>query len=49
MSNQKGIENIDRNFKIETKIELEGLRFYEARQKPFELYGFYDPYNEPVY
>ena len=49
MSKEFNIENIDRNFKIETNIEAEGLRFFEARQKPFQLYGFYDPYNESVY
>ena len=35
------IEDIDKNFKIETKIEKEGLKFYNALNAPFEIYGVY--------
>ena len=35
------IEDIDKNFKIETNIEKEGLKFYDSLQKPFEIYGVY--------
>lgn len=35
------IEDIDKNFKIETKIEKEGLKFYNALSEPFEIYGVY--------
>lgn len=34
---------IDSNFKIETKIQQEGLRFYDALQAPFQICGvFYE-------
>lgn len=35
------IEDIDKNFKIETNIEKEGLKFYDSLQKPFKIYGVY--------
>ena len=33
------IEDIDKNFKVETKIEREGLKFYNSLSAPFEIYG----------
>ena len=37
------IANIDKNFKIETKINKSDIRFYDARMEPFKIYGvFYE-------
>ncbi len=35
------IVKIDKNFKIETKIEREGLVFFDADEAPFKIYGVY--------
>ena len=35
------ISKVDKNFKVETKIEREGLVFYDADQAPFKVYGVY--------
>lgn len=35
------ISKIDKNFKIETKIEREGLTFYDIDQAPFKIYGVF--------
>ena len=35
------ISKIDKNFKIETKIEREGLKFYDVDQAPFKVCGVY--------
>ena len=45
MSKEFNIENIDRNFKIETNIDADDLRFYDVREEPFELYGFCEPFK----
>ena len=37
------IADIDENFKVETKIEKEGIKFYNALSEPFKIYGvFYE-------
>ena len=37
------ISKIDKNFKVESKIEREGLTFYDIDEAPFKIYGvFYD-------
>lgn len=33
------LEDIDKNFKVETKIEQEGLYFLNSREEPFRIYG----------
>lgn len=34
---------IDKNFVVETKIDKEGIKFYNCMEKPFEVYGvFYE-------
>ena len=33
------IEDLDKNFKLETKIKREGLRFINALEKPFSVHG----------
>lgn len=35
------ISKIDSNFKVETKIERNGLRFYDAESKPFKIHGIH--------
>ena len=35
------IAEIDKNLKVETKIEKEGLKFYDAKCEPFKIYGVY--------
>ncbi len=35
------VEDADKNLKVETKIEQEGLRFYNALSEPFKIYGVY--------
>ena len=37
----KNIAEIDKNLAIETSIEREGLRFYDAEQAPFQIYGIF--------
>ena len=37
----KDISEIDKNLKIETSIEREGLTFFNSLSKPFKLYGIY--------
>lgn len=37
------ISQIDPNFKVETKLQEEGLHFYNVKQLPFQIYGvFYE-------
>ena len=36
-----GIEKIDSNFIIETKIVREGLKFFDAKNSPFTLHGIF--------
>ena len=35
------IENIDKNFKIETKIDKPDIEFHSARSAPFRIYGVF--------
>ena len=35
------ISKIDKNFKVETKIEREGLKFYDIDETPFKIYGVF--------
>lgn len=35
------ISKIDKNFKVETKIEREGLTFYDIDEDPFKIYGVF--------
>ena len=35
----KNISEIDKNFKVETKIERENLQFFDAETSPFRIYG----------
>ena len=35
------ITKVDRNFAVETHIDKEDIRFYDAQQTPFKIYGIY--------
>ena len=35
------LAEIDSNFKVETKIEKQGLKFFDALAEPFKIYGVY--------
>ena len=35
----KNIADIDENFKVSANVAREGIRFYNAEEKPFEIYG----------
>lgn len=39
----KDISELDKNFRVETKIQREGLKFYNVLSEPFSIHGvFYD-------
>ena len=44
----KSIGEIDKNLKIETKLDLKDVRWYNVRSAPFTIYGLYNP-QEPGY
>lgn len=48
MSDNKFVE-VDRNMIIETSIKEPDIRFYDVRKEPFEIYGLYNPKNEPEF
>ena len=35
------IAEIDKNFKVETKIEQEGIKYYNPEEKPFKIHGIF--------
>ncbi len=35
----KNISDVDKNFKVETKIDKPDIKFYDIKQKPFKIYG----------
>ena len=35
------IDQIDKNFKVDVTIDREGLRFYNPKEAPFEIFGIY--------
>ena len=35
------IAKVDKNFAVQTQIQREGLRFYDAESAPFQIYGVY--------
>lgn len=37
----KRMDELDRNFKINTNIQRDGLRFYDAESDPFRIYGVF--------
>jgi len=43
------ISKIDKNFKIETKIDKPDIKFYDAKCSLFDIYGLYKPYECNTY
>lgn len=41
------IEKLDQNMAIEHTVKENDVHFYDVREAPFEIYGLYDPCNEP--
>lgn len=35
------ISKIDKNFQVKTNIEKDGIKFYNAEEKPFKIYGIF--------
>ena len=40
------IENLDKNLAVSTNIDAPDLKLYDVRQKPFQIYGLYNPQTE---
>ena len=40
------LEKIDANFKVETAVGEKDVVFYDVKNAPFDLYGFYSPHTE---
>ena len=45
----KDIAQIDKNLAVTAEIDAPDCVFHDVRKAPFELYGFYNPQNEPVF
>lgn len=43
------IGNIDKNLKVESSLHVKDLCLYDVRNEPFEIYGLYNPKEEPVF
>ena len=43
------IDDVDKNLKLPTKLDKDDIVFYNARQKPFEIYGLYSPEAEGAF
>ena len=37
----KSISQVDKNFKIETELKKEDIKFYDVKANPFKIYGIY--------
>ena len=37
----KNISEIDANFKIETSLNVKGIRFFDIQSAPFKVYGVF--------
>lgn len=40
---------VDKNVLFDTQIDEPDIKFYNVREKPFELYGFCDPENDTIF
>ncbi len=40
---------VDKNLIIVSSIDKPDIKFYDVREAPFELYGFYEPLTEPFF
>lgn len=43
------IGEIDRNLAVETRLDIKGLRYRNALEEPFDIYGLYQPRETGVY
>ncbi|NLK39098.1 MAG: hypothetical protein GX303_02450 [Clostridiales bacterium] len=43
------IENIDKNFRVETNLNEDDLCLYDTRKAPFDLYGLYNPREGEIF
>ena len=43
------LEQLDKNFLIETKVAEPDMKIYDIRRDPFQIYGLYQPKTEPVF
>ena len=43
------IAKVDKNFAVECKITEPDMKLYDIRQKPFQIYGLYDPQNQSAF
>ena len=43
------IDQIDKNFAVETALEEKDIRFWDVRRDPFEVYGLYNYRTEPQF
>ena len=43
------IAGLDKNLAVEVKVEAEALCLHDVRKAPFELYGLYNPKEEPEF
>ena len=35
------VASVDPNFKVNTELNIEDIRFYDVRQAPFRIYGVF--------
>ncbi len=42
-------QELDKNLVVAETVEAEGLRLYDVRKPPFQIYGLYDPKNQPEF
>ena len=42
-------EEVDANMVIETELDAPNVKWYDVRRAPFQIYGLYDPQNQPVF
>lgn len=43
------IASVDQNLAVAAAVNAPDLELHDVREAPFQLYGFYDPKNEPVF
>ena len=49
MAKQLDITEFDPNMKGNSSITRDDIVYYDVKEEPFELYGFYDPKNQDVF
>lgn len=46
---KKTIGELDKNLKVENSFHRDDLRLHDVRNEPFDIYGLYNPKNEPSF